>query len=863
MYGAPIGSDGRSPVAPPTSFSPGIHGKGLDGKVNSAPSTWPSIDQLIAAVPVRPYAFEAPKSFAGAAGGNGVQYGILEYAGSIPKPHASGEAKFSLLKGVLTDNEAAQLLSMCSQVLSEEIGSGRARDLDSVDGRPRFAVDIAEFGVLSSKCAPDVRPLVETALLPLVRQKYDCPTASLSSAYFRRFVPEERRFVPPHYEHGSFAVLVIALQEPTSYTGGFFVQGSGKAFMDRRFIQLSRGDICLFQYDLCHGVDVQEGSQLELVLHFKDSPQAAADGTCPWYWSLAKQNHPVGLYGHALSLAAQNRFSAAKDFLDKACEQDHVEALCTAAEWCWEPPAESRLQESSASAVALWRRAAELGHCRSRSRYGGLLLQGVPGRLAQDLWEGKRLLRLAFEQDDPDAAPGAFALLFHLGHVLLQDGDRDGATKLLAACTKGHPRACFQVAEMYREGLQFPKDVQQSIRYTKWAAHQGDAQALSNLGHMLINGMGVVKDEAKAVRLFRHAAKLGAAEGMLNYGLALLRGSGGVKVDYQEALEWAQKSAAWSRSPEELRSLGVRELRDLLRLEGIDFSDCVEKSDLIARAALHLPGVAEPWDAAPEHTVLLEPKKLSREDIMRQRAQAAASKPSGYGTAPVDAVDTGAKEPAVTWNEASGGPASQEKNQIPAAKQDMKLVKTSIEHRVSSTDANRELELRILAEQELRFSEVTSLSQRCSTLQRERDQLQASFSNDVARLSVQLEEDKRKMEECEVLRSEAEAKQQASDALTKDQAQELKQCKAAIDEMMCKRKEHTDMVSSQEQGTEQLDAFGADLLRRKELQRCRDVIHQLKSEGSEQSSVMQSQQQATRCACCPAKCRMMSCDNRD
>ena len=28
----------------------------------------------------------------------------------------------------------------------------------------------------------------------------------------------------------------------------------------------------------------------------------------------------------------------------------------------------------------------------------------------EDLWEGKRLLRLAFEQDDPDAAPGAFAV---------------------------------------------------------------------------------------------------------------------------------------------------------------------------------------------------------------------------------------------------------------------------------------------------------------------------------------------------------------------------------------------------------------------------------------------------------------------
>merc|ERR1719213_949817 len=68
---------------------------------------------------------------------------------------------------------------------------------------------------------------------------------------------------------------------------------------------------------------------------------------------------------------------------------------------------------------------------------------------------------------------------------------------------------------------------------------------MSNLGHIVVNGMcGSVRDEAKAVRLFRHSAKGGAAEGQLNYGLALLRGNGGVRVDYQEALEWAQKAAA-------------------------------------------------------------------------------------------------------------------------------------------------------------------------------------------------------------------------------------------------------------------------------------------------------------------------------
>ncbi|CAJ1420326.1 unnamed protein product [Effrenium voratum] len=586
----------------PNSLMSGAKGRSKE------PAAWPAIDQL-AAVPVRPYVFsEAPSSIAA-----GSRF-VLESRGAVPRPYAPGEAEFFVYPGLLTDNEASQLLSSCSQVLSEEIGSGRGREPD-VDGRPAFAVEVARGGNFNK--VPALRPLVESVLLPLVRQKLGA--ATLSSAFLRRFVPEERRFLALHREVRAWAVMSVALQDSSAYTGGLFVQGSGRA-LDRRFVQLERGGVCLFHHDLHHGVDVQEGSRFELVIHFKDSPQAVSEGTCPWFRKLAEAGDVSGLYGHALALARKGDFLGAKDFLDKACESDDGDALWTAAEWCWDPPLGSSLQESPSAALTLWRRAAELGHGRSRGRYGSVLMQGVPGHVQQDIWEGKRMLRLGFESDDPDAT-------FHLGQALLQDGDRDGATKLMAACAKGHPRACFQVAEMHREGqLQFPQDLQQCLRCTKWAAHQGDPQALSNLGHLLINGVGVIKDEAKAVRLFRHSAKLGAPEGMLNYGLALLRGSGGVKVDYQEALEWAQQSAASGHSLahqqlsmffnaaknpnpparcapssiEELRSLGVRELQNLLRLEGIDFSDCVEKSDLIARAALRLPGVTEPWDAAPE-----------------------------------------------------------------------------------------------------------------------------------------------------------------------------------------------------------------------------------------------------------------------
>ncbi|OLP84293.1 Localization factor PodJL [Symbiodinium microadriaticum] len=987
-------------------------GKGkLRGSTVSAADSW-TIDQLVAAVPVRPYIFsEPPRSVS-----TGGRYGAVEYRGSVPKLYMQGEARFSVFKGIFTDNEVAQLLSGCSQVLSEEIRNGRGRDPDPVDGHPSFAVKLADMGLfsetMSSTSSSALRPLVETVLLPLVRQHYDSPTAALSSAFFRRFVPEERRFIAPHHEHGAFAVVVVSLQEPATSTGGLFVQGSEKAFLDRRFVQLERGDLCMFQYDLHHGTDVQDGFRYELVLHFKDSAEAALDGTCPWYRTHVDKDNESALYGLALSLASAKDFRRAKAFLDKACDGDHPEAMFTAAEWFWEPPARSGLQESTHAALSLWQRAAELGHSRSQSRYGGLLVQGVHGRIQQDVVEGKRLLRLAFEQDDPDAG-------FFLGQRLLQEGDRDGATKLLAACLKGHPRACFQVAEMYREGQhKFPKDLQQSLRYTKWAAHQGDAQALSNLGHLLVNGMGVVKDEAKAVRLFRHAAQRGAAEGMLNYGLALLRGSGGVKVDYQEALKWAQKSAAMGHSlahqqlsmffnaaknpnpparcvpssMEELRTLGVRDLRDLLRSEGmvmmkkshlyeapstgveqkfqdvclidtlrahgykvdyasdgpfwaiqdgstflepfrktvarttwgqiatvangqfiltigahfialrhagvlpaaavdvnwlgtsksllavaigcsrivavdwpvqatersvcgsvirkwstrqptlspvyfrlcstdysqrvvisiggchpagdrcwceitapfadtvvielghgrlgrpsdkfvttiprcmpdrilqdcdvqqwerlcpssdkcegiaavmeghdvvnlvgIDFSDCVEKSDLVSRAALHLPGVAEPWDSAPEHMLLLEPKRPTKEEILRQRAQAANTPPGA--TKQVGATEEKPDSP----GRSRGSGRTETVFELVDS-----LVKNSLEQRIASSDAARELELRLLSEQELRLKEGASWNQRLATLQRERDHLQAQLTNDTAQLASQLEDSSRRKAE--------------------------------------------------------------------------------------------------------------------
>jgi len=573
----------------------------------------------------------------------------------VPKPYVVGEeAEFVVLRGVLSGGEVAELVAIGSKVLSGLISSGHAREKEVVDGLPAFATDIASRGEYGPDLGSLLQPLVERRLAPHVRQRYGCPGAALATATLRRYVPEERRFLPPHHDHHAFASVVLGLQggPEGGATGGFFVQGSGRAFLDRRFVPLCPGDVAVHQSDLHHGVDVQDGSLLYITLFFADSKASAASGACPWYHQPAARGDASAQYSFALSLQRKGDHREAQEWLDKACSQDHPEALFLQAELAFSPPVGSGQQPDTAKALQFFRRAAELGHGHSQSRLGGLLSNGVQGRVQQDTWEGKRLLRLSFEQDDADAS-------YHLGNALLQEGDREGVTKLLAACAKGHPAACFNIGLMYRDGqYNLPKDPPQSLRFTKWAAHMGEAQALSNLGHMLMTGNGVIKDEAKAARLFRRAAEADAPEGLMNWALCLLRGNGGTRVDYRKACDFAQRSAAMghqmaqemlptffsaARNPNpparpmptsvaDLQRLGVKELRDFLQTEGVDFSDCIEKADLVSRAAIRLPGAEEPWDPAPEHAILLEPKK-------RPHRSAATGAQPVVAQAPMPAAD--------------------------------------------------------------------------------------------------------------------------------------------------------------------------------------------------------------------------------
>mmetsp|Transcript_17744 Transcript_17744/g.62203 ORF Transcript_17744/g.62203 Transcript_17744/m.62203 type:complete len:250 (-) Transcript_17744:3-752(-) len=116
---------------------------------------------------------------------------------------------------------------------------------------------------------------------------------------------------------------------------------------------------------------------------------------------------------------------------------------------------------------------------------------------------------------------------------------------------------------------------------------------MSNLGHLLINGLGVVRDEAKAARLFRHSARLGAAEAP-----AEVRGP----APPPPPPRLAPAARTWGTCCGRRASTS--------RIAWRNPSSWPELRSTSSARRVRPP----PWDAAPEHSLLLEPPKKTRED---------------------------------------------------------------------------------------------------------------------------------------------------------------------------------------------------------------------------------------------------------
>ena len=95
---------------------------------------------------------------------------------------------------------------------------------------------------------------------------------------------------------------------------------------------------------------------------------------------------------------------------------------------------------------------------------------------------------------------------------------------------------------LYFEGDGVIVDKQESVKWFRKAAEQGDIEAQNNLGALYYNGEDVEQDYKEALKWYKLAAEQGESSAQGNIGLCYYFGNG-VTQNYEDAVKWIKLAA--------------------------------------------------------------------------------------------------------------------------------------------------------------------------------------------------------------------------------------------------------------------------------------------------------------------------------
>lgn len=85
------------------------------------------------------------------------------------------------------------------------------------------------------------------------------------------------------------------------------------------------------------------------------------------------------------------------------------------------------------------------------------------------------------------------------------------------ASEKGHKKAQFNLANLYKDGKGVPKNFVEAMRLYKKAAEQGHVKAITNIGYLYdAGGFGVAQNLSEAYKYYLKASNLGSATAQKN-----------------------------------------------------------------------------------------------------------------------------------------------------------------------------------------------------------------------------------------------------------------------------------------------------------------------------------------------------------
>lgn len=406
---------------------------------------------------------------------------LWQQSGAVEKLGRREPCRFYRLPGFVPGEEAARILELCRR-------SGRYRtDADSVDKAASFEYYPLQDGRWTDESMQRLLGgIVDRSILPYVRERYACPSCTVSDILVRRYAPGERRTHAVHFDGHAFVTAVLGLSPPDGIEGGLYLQPEPH-ISSRVFFRMEPGDLVVHSFDLQHGVHVWKGVRYSLVLWVKDSPESVRDRTTPWYDELAEagdpdalynlaQNFEHGLFGRPLDLAR------AAELYEKSAGQGHHFAQNNLA--------------------LLYRKLNE-----EAAAHGG---GGDPGLL-----DKSAALLLAAAAAGFALAQKNLAVAFANGHGVQQD-DAQAICWMRQSAEQHEVEAAFMLGEFCRQGRGGPRDLVEAMRWYERSAEAGFPRAQFTLGMMLLEGTGVEKDLGRAEYWLRCAAGQGDSEAKNN-----------------------------------------------------------------------------------------------------------------------------------------------------------------------------------------------------------------------------------------------------------------------------------------------------------------------------------------------------------
>ena len=124
-------------------------------------------------------------------------------------------------------------------------------------------------------------------------------------------------------------------------------------------------------------------------------------------------------------------------------------------------------------------------------------------------------------------------------------GDYTAAyAELLPLAQRDNPTAAYLVSRMLLAGQGITRNTDEGIRWLRFAAARGHAEAQVQLGQRYELGLGIVQSDSEAIRWYRQAAESGSPVGQLYLGMAYTNGRGGTPVDLVTAHMWLNLATA-------------------------------------------------------------------------------------------------------------------------------------------------------------------------------------------------------------------------------------------------------------------------------------------------------------------------------